>query len=192
MDFYEGLQLNRSALRKLSAEILGDAETQPHLARDLIFVLDDPLTALPPQMLLSEKPGEGELVDLPWLVQRHSVTEQRKAITQEQAVLLVDNLEVWRHADLWQVCAGRCYSLRPAPPQEAATLSRRWPFEHRQQCPERCMRSIALGRGNYLFMGSDRGGRSAAIAYTLIETAKLNGVDPQAWLRDVLNRIADH
>ena len=54
------------------------------------------------------------------------------------------------------------------------------------------MRSIALGRKNYLFMGSDRGGRSAAIAYTLIETAKLNGVDPQAWLTDVLSRIADH
>jgi transposase len=57
---------------------------------------------------------------------------------------------------------------------------------------ERGMRSIALGRKNYLFMGSDRAGRSAAIAYTLIETAKLNGVDPQAWLADVLTRIADH
>jgi len=44
----------------------------------------------------------------------------------------------------------------------------------------------------YLFMGSDRGGHSAAIAYTLIETAKLNGIDPQAWLTDVLGRIADH
>jgi len=54
---------------------------------------------------------------------------------------------------------------------------------------ERGMRSIALGRKNYLFMGSDNGGRSAAIAYTLIETAKLNGVDPQSWLTDVL---ADH
>ena len=57
---------------------------------------------------------------------------------------------------------------------------------------ERGMRSIALGRKNLLFMGSDNGGRSAAIAYTLIETAKLNGVDPQAWLTDVLGRIADH
>ncbi len=54
------------------------------------------------------------------------------------------------------------------------------------------MRAIALGRKNYLFMGSDNGGRSAAIAYTLIETAKRNGVDPQAWLTDVLGRIADH
>ena len=41
-------------------------------------------------------------------------------------------------------------------------------------------------------MGSERGGKSAAIAYTLIETAKLNGVDPQAWLTNVLGRIADH
>ena len=52
--------------------------------------------------------------------------------------------------------------------------------------------SIAVGRKNYLFMGSDGGGKSAAVAYTLIETAKLNGVDPQAWLTDTLARIADH
>jgi hypothetical protein len=54
------------------------------------------------------------------------------------------------------------------------------------------MRPIALGRKNYLFMGSERGGKSAAIAYTLIETAKLSGVDPQAWLTNVLGCIADH
>ena len=49
-----------------------------------------------------------------------------------------------------------------------------------------------LGRKNYLFMGSQTGGKSAAIAYTLIETAKLNGVDPQAWLANTLARIPDH
>lgn len=54
------------------------------------------------------------------------------------------------------------------------------------------MRPIALGRKNYLFMGSEGGGKAAAIAYTLIETAKLNSVDPQAWLTDTLVRIADH
>ena len=48
------------------------------------------------------------------------------------------------------------------------------------------------GHGTILFVGSEGGGRSAAIAYTLIESAKLNGVDPQAWLTDVLGRIADH
>ena len=57
---------------------------------------------------------------------------------------------------------------------------------------ERGMRAIAIGRKNWLFAGSERGGRSAAIVYTLIETAKLNGVDPQAWLTDVLGSIADH
>jgi len=57
---------------------------------------------------------------------------------------------------------------------------------------ERGMRSIAIGRKNYLFMGSDNGGKSAAIAYTLIEIAKLNGVDPQSWLTDILSCIADH
>ena len=57
---------------------------------------------------------------------------------------------------------------------------------------ERAMRPIALGRKNYMFVGSDAGGKSAAILYTLIETAKMNNVDPQAWLTNVLNRIADH
>ncbi|MDG1372113.1 MAG: transposase domain-containing protein, partial [Paracoccaceae bacterium] len=57
---------------------------------------------------------------------------------------------------------------------------------------ERSMRCVALGRKNYLFVGSEGGGNAAAIAYTLIKTAKLNGVDPQAWLTDVLARIADH
>ena len=54
------------------------------------------------------------------------------------------------------------------------------------------MRPIALGRKNYLFMGSAAGGKAAAIAYTLIETARLNDVDPQAWLANVLDRIPDH
>ena len=53
------------------------------------------------------------------------------------------------------------------------------------------MRPIALGRKNYLFMGSPSGGRAAAIAYTLIETARLNGVDAHAWLAQVLERIPD-
>jgi hypothetical protein len=57
---------------------------------------------------------------------------------------------------------------------------------------ERAWKPVALGRKNFLFVGSEGGGRSAAIAYTLIETAKLNGINPQAWLTDVLGRIADH
>ena len=53
-------------------------------------------------------------------------------------------------------------------------------------------RAIAIGRKNYLFAGSDAGGRRAAAMYSLIETAKLNGINPQAYLADVLARIADH
>jgi transposase len=57
---------------------------------------------------------------------------------------------------------------------------------------ERALRGVALGRGNYLFMGSDAGGERAASIYSLVETAKLNGLDPQAYLQEVLTRIADH
>ena len=57
---------------------------------------------------------------------------------------------------------------------------------------ERVLRGIALGRKSWLFAGSDRGGQSAAVMLTLIQTAKLNGIDPKAWLADVLARIADH
>jgi hypothetical protein len=53
-------------------------------------------------------------------------------------------------------------------------------------------REIALGRKSWLFCGSDRGGQRAAAMYSLIVTAKMNGVDPQAWLADVLARIAIH
>jgi transposase len=52
--------------------------------------------------------------------------------------------------------------------------------------------SLALGRKAWLFAGSDRGGQRAALLYSLIVTAKLNDVDPQAWLADVLHRINDH
>jgi transposase len=57
---------------------------------------------------------------------------------------------------------------------------------------ERGLRGIALGRKSWLFCGSDRGGRRAAAMYSLIISAKMNGIDPQAWLADVLARIAAH
>src|SRR5271156_4651880 len=57
---------------------------------------------------------------------------------------------------------------------------------------ERALRGIALGRKSWLFAGSDRGGQRAAFMYSLIVTAKMNDVDPQAWLADVLARIAGH
>ena len=57
---------------------------------------------------------------------------------------------------------------------------------------ERELRAVAIGRKNWTFAGSDEGGRRAAAIYSLIQTAKLNDVDPQAWLADVLARLPDH
>jgi transposase len=57
---------------------------------------------------------------------------------------------------------------------------------------ENAIRPITLGRKNWLFAGSDAGGDRAAIFYTLIRSAKLNGLEPEEWLRDVLTRIGDH
>ena len=81
-------------------------------------------------------------------------------------------------------------------------LLKRWPaftrFLHdgriclSNNAAERAVRGIALGRKSWLFAGSDRGGQRAAAMYSLIVTAKLNNVDPQAWLADVLARIAEH
>ena len=65
-------------------------------------------------------------------------------------------------------------------------------LEMSNNAAERAIRPLALGRKNYLFAGSDEGGRRAAIMYTLIETARLNDIDPEAWLADVIARIADH
>ena len=57
---------------------------------------------------------------------------------------------------------------------------------------ERALRAVALGRKNYLFAGADAGGERAAAIYSLVGTAKLNGLDPESYLRQVLTQIADH
>ena len=57
---------------------------------------------------------------------------------------------------------------------------------------ERSLRGVALGRKNYMFLGSDRGGERAATMYSLMETAKLNGVNPEAYLRKLFTMIADY
>src|ERR1700722_3649209 len=57
---------------------------------------------------------------------------------------------------------------------------------------ERALRTVAVGRKNYLFAGSDVGGQRAAAIYSLLGSAKLNGIDPEAYMAEVLRRIADH
>jgi hypothetical protein len=122
--------------------------------------------------------------------------ERRRSVRQKHAAPLIDDLEAWLQAQLTQI-SGKS-ALAGAIRYGLTRLKRLRPYLNDgrlsidNNAAERGMRSIAIGRKNYLFMGSDSGGRSAAIAYTLIETAKLNGVDPQAWLTDVLARIADH
>jgi transposase len=63
---------------------------------------------------------------------------------------------------------------------------------HAKNAAERAVRGIAVGRRNWTFCGSDEGGHRAAVMFTLIETAKLNGAYPKPWVADVLARIADH
>ncbi len=71
-------------------------------------------------------------------------------------------------------------------------LPGRRPHRDRQQRRRAALRGVSLGRKNYLFMGSDAGGERAAAIYSLVETAKLNGLDPEGYLREVLTRIAEH
>ena len=122
--------------------------------------------------------------------------EQRLAVRTARIAPLVAELESWmrterarlsRHAD---VAKAMDYMLK------RWTAFTRFLSDGRicltNNAAERALRGIAIGRKNWLFAGSDRGGERAAAMYTLIATAKLNNVDPQAWLADVLRRIADH
>jgi transposase len=64
--------------------------------------------------------------------------------------------------------------------------------EFSNNAAERAVRGVAVGRKNWTFAGSDAGGHRAAAILTLIETCKMNDVDPQAWLTDILARLPDH
>jgi transposase len=125
-----------------------------------------------------------------------AVTEQRLAIRQERVRPLIAELEAWMRAE-------RARLSRHADTAKAIDyMLKRWPAFTRflddgricltNNAAERALRGIAVGRKAWLFAGSDRGGERAAAMFTLIETAKLNDVDPQAWLADVLRRINDH
>ena len=122
--------------------------------------------------------------------------DERGRLRQAQARPILDDLEAWMQAQLRKI-SGKS-ELAKAIRYGLTRMKKLRPYldhgflEADNNSAERSMRCVALGRKNYLFMGSERGGQSAAIAYTLIETAKLNGVDPQAWLTDVLSRVADH
>ena len=122
--------------------------------------------------------------------------EHRRKIRQEQAVPLLNDMKTWLEGLLPQVSVKSdiaqavLYSLRRW--KELTRYSEDGHLEIDNNAAERALRGVSLGRKNYLFMGSDAGGERAAALYSLVETAKLNGVDPMAYLTEVLNRIADH
>lgn len=122
--------------------------------------------------------------------------DQRHAVRQDKAKPVFEQLEIWLQAQL--TCISGKTPLAGEIRYALTRMKRMRPYldhgflELDNNTAERSMRPIALGRKNYMLMGADRGGNSAAIAYTLIETAKLNKIDPQVWLTDVLSRIADH
>ncbi len=117
-------------------------------------------------------------------------------LRQARAAPVFDDLEAWLAQQLTRI-SGKS-PLAAAIRYAMARMERMRPYlangilELDNNVAERGMRAIALGRKNYLFVGSEAGGRAAAIAYTLIETAKLNGVDPHAALADTLARIPDY
>ena len=122
--------------------------------------------------------------------------DERANMRQSQSKPVFDDLEIWLNAQLSRI-SGKS-SLAEAIRYGLKRMKKMGPYldhgflELDNNSAERAIKPVALGRKNYMFIGSEGGGKAAAIAYTLIETAKLNNVDPQAWLTWVLGQIADH
>jgi hypothetical protein len=122
--------------------------------------------------------------------------EQRQRVRQERTSALVTELAAWLHETRSKL------SRHNEVGKAADYMLKRWGTFDRflddgrvcltNNAAERALRGIAVGRKAWLFAGSDRGGERAAAIYSLIVTAKLNEVDPRAWLADVLARIGDH
>jgi len=122
--------------------------------------------------------------------------EERRAVRQELSAPLVTELEAWMREERPKLPRGNDVA------KAMDYMLKRWAAFTRflddgrvclsNNAAERGLRGIALGRKSWLFAGSDRGGQRAAAMYSLIVTAKMNDIDPQAWLADVLARIAGH
>ena len=122
--------------------------------------------------------------------------EERRAVRQELSKPLVEELRVYMREQRAKLSRGNDLA------KAIDYILKRWAaftlfLDEGRVClsnnaAERALRGIALGRKSWLFAGSDRGGQRAAAMYSLIVTAKMNDVDPQAWLADVLARIAGH
>jgi len=122
--------------------------------------------------------------------------EERRAVRNDRSRPLLESLKQWLEEILCRLSkkSDTAMAVRYALGRWEALM--RYcddgQLEIDNNAAERSLRAVALGRKNYLFAGSDRGGESAAVLYSLIGTAKLNGIDPEAYLRNVLSRIAEH
>lgn len=118
--------------------------------------------------------------------------EEREQVRQTRASPLLDAFHAWLHRTLTQVSSKSALAgaLRYALALWAALT--RYCVEIDNNAAARALCAAALGRKNYLFPGSGVGGERAAMIYSLIGTAKLNGLDPEAYLRHVLEHIAEH
>lgn len=127
---------------------------------------------------------------------RGRLPEERRAVRQARAGPLLESLHAWLMETVRKLSkkGELAVAIRYALSRWTALTRYRddGAIEIDNNGAERALRAVALGRKNYLFAGSDVGGERAAAMYTLIGTAKLNGLDPLAYLREVLTRIATH
>jgi len=127
---------------------------------------------------------------------RGRLTEERREVRQLRSRPLLDSLKQWLEETLGKLSrkSDTAVAVRYALGQWDALV--RYCDDGRLEidnnAAERALRAVALGRKNYLFAGSDAGGERAAAIYSLVGTTKLNGLDPETYLREVLSRIADH
>jgi len=127
---------------------------------------------------------------------RGSTSEIRRSIRQARAKPLLDSMRMWMEATLAKL------SRKSDTAAAIRYASSRWQaltryvddgqLEIDNNAAERALRVVALGRKNYLFCGSNAGGERAAAIYSLLGSAKLNGLDPELYLHQVLEQIADH
>jgi hypothetical protein len=127
---------------------------------------------------------------------RGQLPDQRKRIRQEQSRPLLDDFEVWLRTRLLTL------STQSDTTKAINYMLNQWQAlvyycvdgiaEIDNNIAENALRGVALGRKNFMFLGADSGGERAAAMYSLIVSAKLNGIDPQAYLRHVLTHIADY
>ena len=122
--------------------------------------------------------------------------EERKRWRAEQSVPLVASLKAWIEATLPKLSGKSELAKAMRYAQSRWTALARYLDDGRieidNNAAERAVRGITLGRKNWLFAGSDTGGDTAAAIFSLIETAKLNAIDPEAYLCSVISQIADH